>query len=137
MIREMSGFTVNESTTFGVGQVMEFYINFGIPSLIIGFALFGFSFGWMDQMAAMALRNQDYGGAFIWFLPCLGMLAPLASISEITGNVAAAFAASYGWRWLWRKWESRQGRRPELTEARKDVRGRNPQWQDRVAGSTE
>jgi hypothetical protein len=137
MIREMSGFIVNDNTSFGVGQVMEFYINFGILSLIIGFALFGLAYGWMDHMAAMALRNQDYGGVFIWFLPCISMLSPLASIAEIMGKVASAFVAAYGWRWLWRNWESRQGRSLGLTKARKDVSGRNPQWQDRIAGSTE
>jgi hypothetical protein len=137
MIREMSGFDVNENTSYGVGQVMEFYINFGIPSLIIGFTLLGFAYGWMDQNAAMALRNQDYGGACIWFLPCIGMLAPLANISEIMGNVASAFVAAYGWRWLWLNWELTQGSKTELTKTRKDVSLRRFSWKGRVAGSNE
>jgi hypothetical protein len=112
MIREMSGFMVNENTSFGVGQVMEFYINFGIPSLIIGYILFGFAYGWMDQKAAMALYNKDYGSLFIWFLTCIGMLAPLASIAEVMGNVAAAFVAAYGWRWAWQQWSVRRPGRP-------------------------
>jgi hypothetical protein len=108
-----------------------------MPSLIGGFFVYGLFYGWLDQKAAKALRRHDYGGSFIWFLPAMGMLAPLASLAEIMGNVAAAFMAAYGWQWLWRKWESRQASKIALTAASKDVSGRNSPWQGRVSGLTE
>lgn len=104
MIRTMSGFEVNDNTSFGVGQVMEFYINFGLISLVVGFVLFGFILGLFDVNLVLALRGGRFEDAFIWFLPAVGMLAPLASISEIAGNVVAAFVAAYGWKFVWKKW---------------------------------
>jgi hypothetical protein len=104
-IREMTGFLVNESTTYGVGQVMEFYVNFGVPSLVVGFLLFGFAIGWIDRNAAAALQAGEFRRAFLWFLPGVAMNAPLASIAEVTGNIAAAVVGAYGWRWVWRVWQ--------------------------------
>jgi hypothetical protein len=104
LIREMTGIIVNPGTTFGVGQVMELYINFGIPSLVIGFLLFGFVFGWVDKRAAIALKAGDFAGLFPWFLCAIAMLQPLASIAEIAGNVVAALVAAYAWRYAWGMW---------------------------------
>jgi hypothetical protein len=101
LIREMTGFEVNENTSYGVGQVMEFYINFGVPSLVVGFLLFGFAYGWIDKNAAAALQAGEFGRAFIWFLPGIGMNAPLSSLAEVMGNIAAALVAAYGWRYAW------------------------------------
>ena len=102
MIREFSGIGVNEDTTFGVGQVMELYVNFGAPSVVVGFLLFGFAYGLLDRNAAGALQAGEFGRVFIWFLPAMGMLAPLASIAEVTGNVAAALMGAFVWRYAWR-----------------------------------
>ena len=101
LIREMAGFVVNETTSFGVGQVMEFYVNYGDIGVVVGFLLFGIAYGWIDRNAASALQGAEFGQAFIWFLPGIGMAAPLASIAEIMGNVAAALVAAYVWRFAW------------------------------------
>jgi hypothetical protein len=101
LIREMTGLEVNENTTFGVGQVMEFYINFGIPSLVLGFIVFGFAYGWIDWKVAEALQRKDFDRALFWFLPGAAMLAPLASIAETMGNLAAALVAALGLRYAW------------------------------------
>jgi hypothetical protein len=105
LIRELTGFLVNEDTTYGAGQVMEFYVNFGVPSLVIGFLLLGFAYGWIDRNAASALQGGEFGRAIVWFLAGVAMNAPLATIAEVMGNIAAALAAAYGWRWLWGWWQ--------------------------------
>ena len=101
LIREMTDFVVNESTTYGVGQVMELYVNFGVPSLVVGFLLFGFAYGWVDRNAAAALQGGEFGRAILWFLPGVAMNMPLATIAEVMGNIAAALVGAYGWRYAW------------------------------------
>lgn len=101
IIREVSGFEVNESTTYGVGQVLELYANFGVGGVVFGFLLFGFAYGWIDRKAATNLQNGGLGGALVWFLMGVAMLAPLASVAEMFGNIAAAAVASFGWRFAW------------------------------------
>lgn len=101
IIREMADFEVNESTTYGVGLVLELYVNFGVPSLVVGFLLFGFAYGWIDCNAAIALQGSEFVRAILWFLPGVALSAPLASIAELMGNVAAAIIGAFAWCWAW------------------------------------
>lgn len=102
IVMEMTGFIVNDTTTYGVGNVMEFYINFGMYSLVGGFLVLGFLFGWMDRNAARALQSGDLGRTLIFFLPAAAMIHPIGSLVELTGSGACAYLAALGWRWLWR-----------------------------------
>ncbi len=52
LVRDMTGLELSTETSWGVGQVMEFYMNFGWPSLVIGFALLGWLIGRLDWKAA-------------------------------------------------------------------------------------
>ena len=106
IITEMTGFEVNDTTTFGVGHVMEFYINFGIPSLIGGFLLLGLLFGWLDRRAALAERSGDLGLAIVYFLPLVAMNMPLGSLAELTGSGLSSYLAALGWCWIWGKWSA-------------------------------
>jgi len=113
LVREMAGFQVNENTSYGAGQVMEFYVNYGVPSLIVGFLLFGLAFGWIDSKTAAALQRGEFGQAIMWFLPGVAIIAPLASIAELMGNIAAALVAAYAWRHAWSRADiNRPARRP-------------------------
>jgi hypothetical protein len=101
VVMEMTGFVVNDSTTYGVGNVMELYINFGVPSLVIGFVMFGVLFGWLDLKSAVARRDGEFGNMILYFLPAAAMIHPLGSLVELTSGGAAAFLAAMGWRRLW------------------------------------
>ncbi|MCX6907910.1 MAG: hypothetical protein NTY01_07700 [Verrucomicrobia bacterium] len=101
IIREVSGFAVNETTTYGVGQVLELYANFGVSGIVFGLLLFGFAYGWIDRKVVVTLQNGDLGGVFVWFLMGVAILTPLGSIAEVVGNTSAAAVAAYGWRYAW------------------------------------
>src|SRR5262249_39842061 len=49
-------------TSVGVGQVMEFYINFGTAGVIAGFFLIGVLLTILDSIAAIRLRVGDWQG---------------------------------------------------------------------------
>src|SRR6266702_454545 len=49
IVSEMTGLVLSETTSFGVGNVMEFQINFGIPGLVVGFVLLGWLLGMLDR----------------------------------------------------------------------------------------
>ena len=115
-IRKFTDFKINDTTCFGVGQVMEFYINFAVPGVVLGFLLFGVAYGWLDRNAAAALQVGDFGQAVICFLPAIGMLAPLASIAEVMGNVAAALVGAYAWRFLWNSYGMQKPRNRRKSE---------------------
>ena len=107
-IMEMTGFMVNDSTSYGVGNVMEFHINFGIPSLVIGFLLLGFSFGWLDYHAAIAVGRGQLGLSILFFMPAAAMIHPNGSLVELMSGGLASFLAAVGWRWLWSEYKERR-----------------------------
>ncbi len=108
-IMDMTGFIVNDNTSYGVGNVMEFYINFGIPSLVGGFLVLGGLIGWLDRRAAMALRSGDLAGSLVFFMPAAAMIHPNGSLVELTGGGASAFIAALVWRKLWEEYSGKAG----------------------------
>jgi hypothetical protein len=104
IVAKMTGLRLSPKTSFGVGNVMEFQINFGIPGVVIGFLLLGWGIGILDLRAAVAESRGDLGRVIFFFLPCVAMIQPNGSIVEITGGTAAALAAAYGWKWVWNRW---------------------------------
>ena len=91
VVMEMTGLKLSETTSWGIGQVMEFYINFGMPSLVIGFLLFGWLIARLDLNAALAIQAGDVGKAFRCFLPAVALIGPQWSIVELASGAAAAF----------------------------------------------
>lgn len=102
IVPEMTGFYVNVKTTsYGVGNVMEFYINFGMPSLVLGFVLLGWGLGRLDYLAAMALSDGDYPRVILFALPAIALIQPERGITEMASGAAAAVVAAIFWKWLW------------------------------------
>ena len=105
VIAEMTGLHLSESTSFGVGNVMEFYINFGYIGTIGGFIILGFLIGYLDRKAAGTEARGDLGATILYFLPCVAIIQPIGSMVELTAGAAAAFIAAYGWQFAWRRWQ--------------------------------
>lgn len=104
IVSEMTGLVLDPNTSFGVGNVMEFQINFGIPGIVIGFLALGWALGLLDRKAAAAERAGDLERLFILFLAAAALIDPGGSLVEVGEGLAAALVAGYGWRWAWREW---------------------------------
>jgi hypothetical protein len=110
IVSRMTGLRFNSRTSIGVGNVMEFQINFGAPGVAVGFFILGWAIGKLDLKAAMAERQGDFGRTILFFLPCVAMIQPNGSIVEITGGPAAALVAAFLWSRLWtRRFERQAG----------------------------
>jgi hypothetical protein len=110
IVADMTGLPLNRQTSWGVGQVMEFYINFGIPGLVGGFALLGWLIGYLDRRAAQLEASGERGSMILYFLPAVALIQPIYSLVEITGSSAIALAAAYCWRYIWLKFSARKSR---------------------------
>ena len=107
IVSEMTGLTLAKGTSFGVGNVMEFQINFGITGILVGFLVFGLFLGWLDRRAAETDLTGDLGNTFLYFLPAVAAIQPNGSVVEIVSGAASALAAGFAWRWAWHRWLSR------------------------------
>ena len=108
VVMEMTGLKLSTETSWGVGNVMEFYINFGMIGLIAGFLLLGWMLGRFDHRAALAEAQGDHATAMLFFLPGVALIQPLGSMVELTGSASSAWIAAYFWRWAWRRWQERE-----------------------------
>jgi hypothetical protein len=90
IVSEYTGLTFAEGTSVGVGQVMEFYINFGRWGIIAGFFCFGLIIRWFDWKAASCLAREDEMGFMTWFLPALAFMQTGGSLIEVVGSFAAS-----------------------------------------------
>jgi hypothetical protein len=113
IVSDMTGLELSLDASWGVGNVMEFYINFGWPGLVAGFLLLGWLLGKLDLRAAASLDRGDFGSAIMAFLPAVAFIQPNGSIVEMTGGAASALIAAYWWRWAWRKWSQEKRTPPE------------------------
>jgi hypothetical protein len=100
----MTGLQLSKSTSFGVGNVMEFQINFGIAGVVLGFILFGYLLRKLDRNAAAKYERGDLSSTLLYFLPAVAMIQPNGSMVEILGGATSAWIAAYGWRWAWARW---------------------------------
>lgn len=107
LVSRFTGTRFAEGTSVGIGQVLEFYINFGFYGIIVCFFILGAVLGWLDARAANALRNLQWRKFIIFLLAGIGLVQPIGSFSEILtspiSGVIAAFVAGrlvLGQRWI-------------------------------------
>jgi hypothetical protein len=108
IVGKMTGLYLSSWTSFGVGNVMEFYINFGLPGLIIGFLVLGWALGRLDHRAALAESRGDYATVMLFFLPGVALIQPIGSMVELVGSASSAWIAAYFWKWAWDRWQERK-----------------------------
>jgi hypothetical protein len=116
IVAKMTGLRLNPKTSFGVGNVMEFQINFGYPGVVTGFLILGYLIGKLDLNAAVAENRGDMGALILYFLPAVALIDPQCSIVEMVGGPAAALVAAYGWRRAWEWVTHRSDRKRVLAQ---------------------
>lgn len=96
IVSDFTGLTFAEGTSVGVGPVLEFYLNFGQPGLLLGALLFGFFVGQCDARAGAALSLGDGWRCARWFLLAMPFILPLASLAEVTMSFASMIVMIVG-----------------------------------------
>jgi hypothetical protein len=95
LVSNFTGQSFAEGTSVGVGQVLEFYMNFGYPGVIIGFAALGFGLMRLDRGIMDGLRKGDLRLVLRCAMPGLSLLQPGGNLMEIAvvtlGSVVGAY----------------------------------------------
>jgi len=93
-VSRYTGLTFEENTSVGMGQVLEFYINFGPAGVVIGFLLLGTTVATIDSVARSRAVRGDWPGFALWYVPGTAFLQVGGSLVEITSSAAAAAVAA-------------------------------------------
>jgi hypothetical protein len=104
LVTEFTGILFEEGTSVGAGQVLEFYVNFGIPGVLVGFAGLGFLLMRLDLGITRALASGDLPGVLLRAMPGLSLLQPggnlleilVALIGAVLGAVALLYCGVFG-----------------------------------------
>jgi hypothetical protein len=89
LVSRFTGINYERSTSVGIGQVMEFYVNFGTTGVLIGFMIFGVVITALDVLATERLASGDLHGFVLFYLPGLSFLQVGGQLVEITASAAA------------------------------------------------
>jgi len=84
-----TGIVFSESTSVGVGQILEFYVNFGRLGVVLGFLILGVLIAFIDRRAGYYLSKGEVYKFIIWFLPGLAILSGGTSLAEVTASAGA------------------------------------------------
>lgn len=91
---DVTGLHFAEGTSVGIGQVAEFYINFGRTGVVVGFVLWALVLMWLDASIRHAFDRLDARLLVSAVLPGLAMIQPIGSLLEILVALVAAFATA-------------------------------------------
>lgn len=111
VVRHMTGLNLSKTTSWGVGNVMEFYINFGLWSLIPGFLALGALIAFLDLRCFQYLDRGQAGKSLLYLLPGLALIQPNGSLVELAGGGMAALIAAIFWRAVWVRYQARSPNR--------------------------
>ncbi len=89
VVSRYTGIQFTAGTSVGIGQVMEFYVNFGRLGVIFGFLILGVLIALIDRKAGYYLSKGQIYKFIIWFLPGLAIISGGASLTEITASAGA------------------------------------------------
>jgi hypothetical protein len=95
IVSEYTGIRFAEGTSIGAGQVLEFYVNFGVPGVVIGFLGLGFLLMRLDQGIMRSLAVDDMRGLLLRVMPGLMLLQPGGNLLEILVGCVAAFVGAH------------------------------------------
>lgn len=94
-VSKYTGMHFQSETSVGVGQVMEFYINFGRTGVVVGFALLGVIIAIVDLMSGYYLNNYNVAKFMQWFLPGMCFLTVGGELVEVTASIGASIFLAY------------------------------------------
>jgi hypothetical protein len=118
IVSKMTGLRLSPTTSFGVGNVMEFQINFGIPGVVVGFCMLGWLIGTLDLKAAVAEGRGDLGRLILFFLPCVALIQPNGSLVELFSGSAAALVGAFAWKQVWTRLDKKTSITPRQAGGR-------------------
>lgn len=133
IVAKMTGLRLSGTSSFGVGNVMEFQINFGIPGVVIGFLVLGWLIGTLDLKAAVAEGRGDLGAVILFFLPCVALIQPNGSLVDLFSSSAAALVGAFAWKQLWKRLEKKRSIIPRLAVGRSANHLESPRYRNESA----
>lgn len=101
VVADFTGQIFAEGTSVGIGQPLEFYINFDEPGIVVGFAILGYVLMRLDRSLFIGLKRGDVQAVLRSGLMGIALLQPGGSLMEmLVALVGTWVVAPVVGRWL-------------------------------------
>jgi hypothetical protein len=119
LVSKYTGIEFDESTSVGIGQVMEFYVNYGTPMVVLGFFIWGGLLAWLDTICVRALSSGNIARFITTFMMGLPLLQIGGSLVEVVTGVVGGMVMAYAFNttMITRMRRRRQVRKPVPVQA--------------------
>lgn len=94
-VSEYTGIVFALGTSVGMGQVFEFFINFGHVGVWLGMFVLGGLISWLDARSAVAVHQKAWLQFTMWYLPGVALLQVGGSIAEMSASAAGALVVAW------------------------------------------
>jgi len=94
VVSNFTGIPFAQGTSVGVGQVLEFYMNFETLGVVVGFFVLGMLLMWLDTGLMRSLRAGRMSGVLLFGMPGLALMQPGGNLVEVIVSVIGAVVAS-------------------------------------------
>jgi hypothetical protein len=94
VVSNFTGIPFAQGTSVGVGQVLEFYMNFATPGVIVGFFILGIVLTRLDAGLMRAMRSGRVAGVLLYGMPGLALMQPGGNLVEVIVAFIGAVVAS-------------------------------------------
>jgi len=91
VVTEYTGIRFARNTSVGVGVVLELFINFGVPGVVIGFFLLGYLLAALEGLATARLERRDWPGFLLVYMPAISLLQVGGMFLEVTATAAGSY----------------------------------------------
>jgi hypothetical protein len=94
VVSEYTGLVFPEGTSVGAGQVLEFYVNFGVVGVVVGFFVWGFMLMTIDRSIVRAMAEADMSALLRRSMVGLTLVHPGGNLLEIAIAAVGAIVAT-------------------------------------------
>ncbi len=95
LVSDYTGIPFEEGTSVGIGQVLEFYINWGTIGVVLGFLILSIVVAILDWAASQRLQRGDWQGFAYFYLPGLSLIETGGSLVGMISSSAAGLLTIY------------------------------------------
>jgi hypothetical protein len=96
LVTRFTGIKFSQGTSVGIGNMMEFYINFGLIGVFIGYFLIGLAVYYLDSMAGQAIFSMNANLFLLTIVPGQSLMNAIGSFVEWGPSLVGAIVLVWG-----------------------------------------
>jgi len=91
MVTRFAGIVVPDSTSIGIGNIMELFVNFGVYGVFVGFLVIGSAVYLLDEACGLSLESGDFRRFILYFTMAQSFMNVIGSFVEWGPSLVGAY----------------------------------------------